>query len=346
MEAVQPRSRLLSSRKLGTLFLALIVAIAILALRQTLASSWYQNLGYLHLTRAFLAPESRAEELGSAHASFTQAVSWQESNSSARWGLGQVYHQLGDDGAAMEEWQRTEGALFRLLTASDAAFKAEDYTRGLDQALVALALDPNSSSAHYRVGEAYRALGELDGALSEYQRAKELNAFLPGDTSDMASCYFAEARVYAAQENWDAAVWHYEVGLELRPDAPAYAALGNIYHYRLRDLESAESYLQQAVALEPTQAWWHVGLAEIYLNQESYRDALSELQTALELGGEVTEVASVYVRLGRAHYGLGQLESAFQAYEQALALDPDNASATQGLEEVLERLHGEPEDTI
>ena len=94
MAAVQRGSRLLWSRKIGTLFLGLTLAIAILALRQTLASSWYQNLGYTDLTRASLAPESRAEGLASAHASFTQAASWQEDNSRARWGLGQVYHRL------------------------------------------------------------------------------------------------------------------------------------------------------------------------------------------------------------------------------------------------------------
>ena len=228
MEAVQRGSRLLSSRKLGTLFLGLILAITILAFRQTLASSWHQNLGYVHLTRAFLATDFNADELSGADVSFAQAVSWQEDNSRARWGLGQVYHQVGDDAAAVEQWRRAEGALSRLLAASDAAFKAEDYTRALDQALLVLAVDPSSSSAHYRLGEAYRALGELDRALTEYQRAKEQNSFLPGDEADLAACYFGEARVYAAEENWDAAVWHYEVGLKVRPDAPAYAALGRI----------------------------------------------------------------------------------------------------------------------
>ena len=341
MEGVQRGSRLLSSGKLGTLFLGLTLAIAILALRQTLASSSYQNLGYVHLTGALLAPEFTADELAGARASFAQAVSWQDDNSRGRWGLGEVYHQLGDDAAAVEEWRRTEGALSRLLSASDAAFKAEEYAESRDQALLALALDPNSSSAHYRLAEAYRALGEVDRALSEYQRAKQLNSFLPGDTPDLASCYFGEAKVHEAEANWDAAVWHYEVGLQVRPDAPAYAALGEIYHYRVRDLGAAESYLQRAVALEPAEAWWHVGLGEVYVSQESYDQALSELQTALELEDWVAEVIDVHIDLGRAYYGLGQFESAVQAYQEALALDPDSSSATQGLEEALERLPSE-----
>ncbi len=341
MEGVQRRSRLLSSRKIATLLLALTLAIAILALRPTLASSWYQNLGYLHLTKALLAQEPGAEELASAQISFAQAVSWQDGNSRARWGLGQVYHQLGDDVAAVEQWHRTEGALPRLLTASDAAFKADDYAEALDQALLALAVDPNSSSAHYRTGEAYRGLGQLDRALTDHQRAKQLNSFLPGDTADLASCYFGEARVYAAQENWDAAIWHYEVGLELRPDAGAYAALGNIYHYRLRDLESAESYLRQAIALEPTAAWWYVALGEVYVTHENYDQALAELQTAVELRQWGSEGAEVYVALGRAYYGLGQYDRAMQAYQEALGLEPDNLAVQQALAEAHRHLGGE-----
>lgn len=323
------------------LFLALTLAITILALRPTLASSWYQNLGYLHLSRALLAQEPGAEELASAHLSFTHAVSWQDHNSRARWGLGEVYHQLGDDVAAVKQWQRTEGALPCLLGASDAAFKAEDYSEALDQVLLAVEVEPNSSSAHYRLGQAYRGLGQLDRGLSEYQRAKELNSFLPGDTADLASCYFGEARVYAAQENWDAAVWHYEVGLELRPDAQIHASLSDIYRYRVRDLAGAASHVQQAIALEPTEPWWHVSLAAIYLDQEKYDHALHELQAAILIEDSLTQIPDVQIELGRAYYGLGQYHNAVQAYEQALANDPDNGSAQEGLEQALRSLHGE-----
>ena len=61
----------------------------------------------------------------------------------------------------------------------------------------------------------------------------------------MASCYFGEARVYEAQEKWPTAVWHYEAGLRIREDARAYAALGGIYQYRMRDLDTAEWLLKQ-----------------------------------------------------------------------------------------------------
>jgi|GEM_PF-5855678 len=341
MEVVGGAFRLPTSRAIGATFLVLSLAVGVLAFRESLTSAWYQSLGYVHLTRALLSPQSRGEELGEAEGLFLEALKWQDDKSRAHWGLGLVHYQLGDQSAAVEEWRRSDAALSRLLAGSAVAYQDDEYAEAQNQALLALEVDPNSSSAHYRLGEAYRALGQLDCALIEYGKAKELNSFLSGDTADLASCYFGMARAYAAEDNWEAARWQYEVGLQMRSDAQAYASLSDIYRYQLRDLPTAAGYLEQAIALDPNQAWWHISLGEIYLNQEKYGHALFELQTAIQLGDRVTEITDVHVGLGRAYYGLGQFENAVQAYQEALVLDPDNGSAREGLEEALKSLHSE-----
>jgi len=257
--------------------------VALVALRETLLSAWYGNLGYLGLSRALLSPSLGDEPLLSARASFAEALARQGDNASASWGLGRVYYHLGDDDAAVEAWQGSESALSRLLSSSDSAFKSQDYPLALEMALLTQRLDPHSSSVRYRLGEAYRATGELDRALEEYERAKEYNTFLPGDEADLACYYFGQATVYEAQRNWEAAIWHYEAGLKMREDAGAYAALGRIYQYQLGDLHTAETLLKQAVGLEPDQAWWHVSLGELYLAEERYVEAVSELEEAVAL---------------------------------------------------------------
>ncbi len=195
-------------------------------------------------------------------------------------------------------------------------------------------LDPKSSSAHYRLGEAHRALGELDQALAEYERARELNSFLPSDEADMAACYFGEARVYEAQKKWEAAVWLYEAGLQVRPNAAAYAAVGQIYHHQFQELTTAGQYLVQAIALDPTEGWWQVALARVYIDQERYDLALAGLQNASEMAGWGADAAELYVALGRAYGGLGHPEKAAAAYEAALAMDPGNRAAMEGLQRV------------
>ena len=203
--------------------------MALVALRETLLSAWYGNLGYLGLSRALLSSSSGDERLLSARASFTQALARQGDNPSASWGLGRVYYDLGEDDAAVNAWQGSERSLSLLLSSSDSAFKRQDYPVSLELALLAQRLDPRSSSVRYRLGEAYRATGELDRALEEYERGKEYNAFLLGDQADLATCYFGQARVYEAQKNWEAAMWHYEAGLRLRPDEAAEARLGRLW---------------------------------------------------------------------------------------------------------------------
>jgi tetratricopeptide (TPR) repeat protein len=188
------------------------------------------------------------------------------------------------------------------------------------------------------LGEAYRATGELDRALEEYERAKEYNTFLPGDEADLASCYFGQARVYEAQRNWEAAMWHYEAGLQVTPDAAAYAALGRIHHYELRDLGTAEALFKQAIALDPQEAWWHVSLGELYVAEEKYEQAVAELEDALSLGGNAALVPDVHDKLGRCYYALGQFERAVDAYQHALALDPQYNAARKGLEDALNAL--------
>ena len=217
-------------RRTTTALLALSLLVAVVALRETLLSAWYGNLGYLGLSRGLLSGGD--EGLLSARASFIQALARQGWNPSASWGLGSVYYHLGDDDAAVEAWQGSERSLSRLLSSSDSAFNSQDYPLALELALLAQRLDPQSSSVRYRLGEAYRATGELDRALEEYERAKEYNSFLPGDEADLASCYFGQARVYEALRNWEAAIWHYEAGLRVREDEAAQAALDGIRHGR------------------------------------------------------------------------------------------------------------------
>lgn len=206
-----------------TIFLCFCLLVVLLTLQDPLLSRWHSNRGYLDLSRALLWGGD--EGLLKARASFIEAQAWQGDNPSAAWGLGQAYYHLGDEEATVLAWQESERSLSQLLSSSDAAFNRRDYPLALNLAVLAQRLDPFSSSVAYRLGEGYRAMGELDRALEEYERAKEYNAFLPGDEADLASCYFGQARVYEAMKNWEAARWHYEAGLEMREDARVQTAL-------------------------------------------------------------------------------------------------------------------------
>jgi serine/threonine-protein kinase len=70
-----------------------------------------------------------------------------------------------------------------------------------------------------------------------------------------------------------------------------------------------------------------VGLAEISFQEKKYADAARTAEKAAERGGGV----KARVLLGDAHFRLAHYKDAAKAYEDALKIDPGNASAKSGL---------------
>jgi eukaryotic-like serine/threonine-protein kinase len=70
-----------------------------------------------------------------------------------------------------------------------------------------------------------------------------------------------------------------------------------------------------------------VGLAEVSFQEKKYADAARAAELASEHGGGV----KARVLLGDAHFRLARYKEAAKAYEDALKLDPGNASAKSGL---------------
>jgi tetratricopeptide (TPR) repeat protein len=70
-----------------------------------------------------------------------------------------------------------------------------------------------------------------------------------------------------------------------------------------------------------------VGLAEIAFQEKKYADAARTAEMAADRGGGV----KARVLLGDAHFRLARYKEAAKAYEDALKIDPANASAKSGL---------------
>ena len=70
-----------------------------------------------------------------------------------------------------------------------------------------------------------------------------------------------------------------------------------------------------------------VGLAEISFQEKRYEDAAKAAELAVDRGGGV----KARVLLGDAHFRLARYKEAAKAYEDALKIDPRNASAKSGL---------------
>jgi len=124
--------------------------------------------------------------------------------------------------------------------------------------------------------------------------------------------------------------------------SPAHPELGHyrlaMMYWRQERLTFAEAELLQTVALNSTYRDGYLSLGAVQARLEQFEEALKSYQTYLRLEPDPDKLRSVqpvaarlYVALGGQRIQQGELELAASAYQTAVALDEDLASAYAGL---------------
>ncbi len=118
-----------------------------------------------------------------------------------------------------------------------------------------------------------------------------------------------------------------------RSDTRIIENLGEANYY-LGNHERSLSYFQQYVSLNPTgdrigQVYYYMG--ETYIRLGRYNHADIALSTAIH---HVPSAARWWTRLGYAREGAENFDTAEEAYDQALALQPSLQEARKGLERI------------
>jgi cytochrome c-type biogenesis protein CcmH/NrfG len=121
---------------------------------------------------------------------------------------------------------------------------------------------------------------------------------------------------------------------KIRPNSSVpLVGLADLYLYSFNDAGKAEAYLKQAMTIDQNDYFLILRLAEIYRYKMPGKEALYE-QTIL--GGlqkfpdnvDLTSALATYYRQTE------QIEKAIQYYEKLVALDPNNKTAKDDLEEL------------
>ncbi|MBM3124852.1 MAG: tetratricopeptide repeat protein [Chloroflexi bacterium] len=99
---------------------------------------------------------------------------------------------------------------------------------------------------------------------------------------------------------------------------------GNI-HFKEGDYEEAIRAYNKAIELDRSFGWPYSNLALTYLTLGKYAEAILLYQRSLSLLQTVPERAAAWNSLGNIYRHLNDYENALHAYQQADALDPENA---------------------
>jgi tetratricopeptide (TPR) repeat protein len=195
------------------------------------------------------------------------------------------------------------------------ALVKKDPDRVIRQCSQAIRRNPKHARAHYNLGVALTAKGDLTGAIAAYRKSIALD---PKD--NMAYSNLGSAM--QAQQNLKGAVAAYRQAIKLNPNyATAYNNLGSALIAQ-EDLEGAVAACRQAINLNPKYAQAHNNLGWAYFNKKQYDQALAYYTEALQINSDLAEAN---VGRGDIYLETKKYLLALAEYTKAIRLRPKQA---------------------
>jgi len=185
----------------------------------------------------------------------------------------------------------------------------------------AVDLRPHDAALHLNLGNALKALGQLEGAIERFRNALSLAPTFP-------MAHYNLGNAYAAAGRHEDAVDAFRKSVELQPaDVSSYNNLGNALHATGQHEEAIDAF-QRALELRPGHAGAHnnLGMALNALNRSN--EAISQFQAAL--AAQPRFVAAQF-NLANTLDAVGLHQEAVSGFEATLALQPHLPPALFGL---------------
>lgn len=196
----------------------------------------------------------------------------------------------------------------------------------------AAALNNALPSAYTTLGQIHDVLGENDLALTEFQKALQLD-------SRNADALAGEAHSYEQAGRLTDAEAAYQKAIALRPDYwGGYNSLGLFYHRQARYTEAA-AQLIRATQLTPDNAWAYSNLGSVYIDQndpKNYPEAEKVLQKSIALSptyGAYANLGYLYALQQRYADSAAATEKALQFNDHDYIVWANLAMAYEGLHE-------------
>lgn len=172
-----------------------------------------------------------------------------------------------------------------------------------------------------QAGLELHAQGRYADAIEAFAEALSFEPRMVAPYVNAAACFAALGAFPEAME-WTA------VALELDPDNAANRSnLGNLLEVQGRSDEAVAAWLK-ALEIDPSFTEAYNNLAVVLARQGDRENAVALFRRAAENG---VARASLFVNFGQTLLDLGRNEEAHEAFARALALDPEDLRATEGL---------------
>ena len=290
---------------------------------------------------------SGVEEARRAVGLLEEAVSIDPLYAAAHAHLGQAYLRLyrpTEDGRWVERARASCERALKIdprladahITMAEVWLERTDPARAIDEAKIALTIEPKNAEALRTLGNAYARLARREPArrkeaIDTLNRAISLRPELWTTYRDLCLAYYRMGDNQKAEQQM-------LLMLEFTQSAEAYSTVGALYHLMDRP-DDAIAYLKKSLAIKPIpQAYANLGTVNYYLGR--YADVIPNFENALRLSEETrTTNHVIWGNLAMAYMSTPGMEAkALDAYREAiriaqakLAVSPQDAGTHASL---------------
>jgi tetratricopeptide (TPR) repeat protein len=234
-------------------------------------------------------------------------------------GLGQAYHRLGQDAAAIEAYNRAIATdptdPNALVGRGDVLADRKLFDEAIADYAEAIRLDSAHSRAFGGRGIALYLQGRDEAAITDFDRAIAMDP-------DFAKAYSYRGAAHARSGRNDLALADYDAAIRLMPEnAAAYKDRGGVL-YRLGRFDSAIRDLDEAIRLDSKRASSYQNRGAVHNARGDYERAIEDLDEAIRLD---PKNAGAHSNRGLAHFAIGEYDRAIVDLSEAIQLEPSNA---------------------
>ncbi len=207
-----------------------------------------------------------------------------KTTASAHCGLGQIYHRVGQNDEAFQEYDQ------------------------------AIRINPADPSGYLGRAELFSSLGKFDRAITDYSEAIRI-----APTLSRAYSFRGDALSQLGRE--DEALVDFNAALNLDPDdGRARSFRGSLFAKRGDNLHALEDF-DALIRVDPERAAAYKDRGGVLVRIGQYAKAIEDLDKAIRLD---PRKATAYLNRGAAYNSLGQYERALEDFEETMRLAPSH----------------------
>jgi len=181
--------------------------------------------------------------------------------------------------------------------------------------------DLNEAAEHNSQGDQLRDAGEIDQAVSEYQKAVALDPSNDSYHANLGKAYEQQGRLADAGNEFATAL------SEALENDEYYSLLGEV-KFKRGDLEGAIDNYAKALDLNAQNPIYHAQIAEAYSESGNLQATIDEYAIAIDLD---QKNPAYLFQFARALNDYGEPGEAISHFNEVLSLDPDYSDAYCGL---------------